>query len=171
MEISTHHSMASTHPISSMSTATGTTKADASSSSGSSATGSSDSATSTASITANDFLQLLVTEMKNQDPTATTDPNQYINQLVQVNSLEQLIQINQDLTGGSSAASGSSSAAATRGNLSANASRNSNIQAAAGHVATAMESRQKPSFGDTASQISSRFPSNLLQGLNSAVKP
>lgn len=51
-----------------------------------------------ATVTANDFLQLLVTEMKNQDPTSTTDPNEYINQLVQVNSLEQLISINQDLS-------------------------------------------------------------------------
>jgi len=49
-------------------------------------------------ITANDFLTLLVTEMKNQDPTAQTDPNEYINQLVQVNSLEQLIDINQNLS-------------------------------------------------------------------------
>jgi len=49
-------------------------------------------------ITANDFLTLLVTEMKNQDPTATTDPNEYINQLVNVNSLQQLIQINQTLS-------------------------------------------------------------------------
>ena len=51
-----------------------------------------------ATITANDFLTLLVTEMQNQDPTANTDPNEYINQLVQVNSLEQLIGINQTLT-------------------------------------------------------------------------
>ncbi len=50
-----------------------------------------------AGITANDFLTLLVTEMKNQDPTAQTDPNEYINQLVQVNSLQQLIEINQNL--------------------------------------------------------------------------
>ena len=49
-------------------------------------------------ISANDFLTLLVTEMKNQDPTAQTDPNQYVNQLVQVNSLEQLIEINENLT-------------------------------------------------------------------------
>lgn len=52
---------------------------------------------SSAAISANDFLTLLVTEMKNQDPTANTDPNEYINQLVQVNSLEQLISINQTL--------------------------------------------------------------------------
>jgi flagellar basal-body rod modification protein FlgD len=49
-------------------------------------------------ISANDFLTLLVTEMKNQDPTANTDPNAYINQLVGVNSLEQLIDINQNLS-------------------------------------------------------------------------
>ncbi len=36
----------------------------------------------TATISANDFLTLLVTEMQNQDPTADTDPNEYINQLV-----------------------------------------------------------------------------------------
>ena len=58
-----------------------------------------------ASIGANDFLTLLVTEMKNQDPTANTDPNEYINQLVQVNSLEQLISINQTLQTDSAAGS------------------------------------------------------------------
>ena len=44
-------------------------------------------------IIANDFLTLLVTELKNQDPTANTDPNAYVDQFVQVNSLQQLIQI------------------------------------------------------------------------------
>ncbi len=58
---------------------------------------SSDSSSDSATISANDFLTLLVTEMQNQDPTADTDPNEYINQLVQVNSLEQLIDINQTL--------------------------------------------------------------------------
>ena len=65
-----------------------------SSSSGSSTSSSNDSAT----ISANDFLSLLVTEMQNQDPTSDTDPNEYVDQLVQVNSLEQLISINQTLT-------------------------------------------------------------------------
>jgi flagellar basal-body rod modification protein FlgD len=68
--------------------------ANASSGSGSS----NNTSSSTATVTANDFLTLLVTEMQNQDPTATTDPNEYINQLVQVNSLEQLIGINQTLS-------------------------------------------------------------------------
>jgi flagellar basal-body rod modification protein FlgD len=69
---------------------------------GTAATGSSDASSSadssSSTISANDFLTLLVTEMQNQDPTADTDPNEYINQLVQVNSLEQLIDINQNLS-------------------------------------------------------------------------
>jgi flagellar basal-body rod modification protein FlgD len=48
-------------------------------------------------ITSSDFLTLLVSELKNQDPTQPTDPNAYIQQLVGVNSLQQLIQINQTL--------------------------------------------------------------------------
>lgn len=48
-------------------------------------------------ITSSDFMTLLVTELKNQDPTQPTDPNAYIQQLVGVNSLQQLISINQDL--------------------------------------------------------------------------
>ncbi len=49
-------------------------------------------------ITANDFLTLLVAEMKNQDPTQPTDPNAYITQMVNVNSLQQLIGINQGVS-------------------------------------------------------------------------
>jgi flagellar basal-body rod modification protein FlgD len=84
--------------------------AQASSSTGSSTSTSTDSSST---ISANDFLTLLVTEMQNQDPTATTDPNEYINQLVNVNSLEQLISINQTLSSayGSSGSSGSASGA------------------------------------------------------------
>ena len=70
--------------------------------------------TSSATISANDFLTLLVTEMQNQDPTANTDPNEYINQLVNVNSLEQLISINQTLSG----AAGSGSGTTVSGGLS-----------------------------------------------------
>ena len=44
--------------------------------------------------------------MQNQDPTSDTDPNEYINQLVQVNSLEQLIDINQTLSTDAGSTSG-----------------------------------------------------------------
>ncbi len=62
-------------------------------------TSSSDTSSSTSTtITSNDFLTLLVAELKNQDPTQPTDPTTYIQQLVGVNSLQQLIEINQGLT-------------------------------------------------------------------------
>lgn len=64
-----------------------------------STSGSDSSSSDSTTISANDFLTLLVTEMQNQDPTADTDPNEYIDQLVEVNSLEQLIDINQTLSG------------------------------------------------------------------------
>jgi flagellar basal-body rod modification protein FlgD len=54
--------------------------------------------TSASTITANDFLTLLVSELQNQDPTQPTDPNAYITQMVGVNSLQQLISINQGIT-------------------------------------------------------------------------
>jgi flagellar basal-body rod modification protein FlgD len=78
------------------------------------------STTNTATVTANDFLQLLVAEMKNQDPTANTDPNEYINQLVQVNSLQQLMQINQDLGGGTTSSTGTSGDVTAPGGVAAN---------------------------------------------------
>jgi flagellar basal-body rod modification protein FlgD len=56
------------------------------------------STTDNSTITANDFLTLLVAELQNQDPTQPTDPTQYIQQLVGVNSLQQLISINQGMT-------------------------------------------------------------------------
>ena len=63
-------------------------------------TGSSTTGSNSATITANDFLSLLVTEIQNQDPTSQTDPMTYITQLVGVNSLEQLVQINSTLSSG-----------------------------------------------------------------------
>jgi flagellar basal-body rod modification protein FlgD len=94
------------------------------------------SSSSSATISANDFLSLLVTEMQNQDPTANTDPNEYINQLVQVNSLEQLIDINQNLTtalgtGGSTSSTGSSSSVAATSGSAAPAAGLSATDAAA----------------------------------------
>jgi flagellar basal-body rod modification protein FlgD len=108
---------------------------------------------SSATITANDFLTLLVTEMKNQDPTANTDPNEYINQLVQVNSLEQLIDVNQNLvTGlGINSSSSSSSAAASQSTTS-DAVNKSIVDATAQTHATAQKgvSSALPSTGLTA---------------------
>ena len=76
------------------STTTQTTGATAKDSTSDATSSTSDGAT----ITGNDFLTLLVSELKNQDPTQPTDPTEYITQMVGVNSLQQLIDINQGLS-------------------------------------------------------------------------
>jgi len=150
--------------------ASGTSGTDSSSSSG-------DSSSDSSTISANDFLTLLVTEMQNQDPTAETDPNEYINQLVQVNSLEQLIDINQTLSGdvsGTSTGSGSSeqvpaapdgTAATSPLTAMATAHRSGAVPAAASSSAT-------PSAQATASgRDTSRAPGNLgVPGVNAAAQ-
>lgn len=55
-------------------------------------------ASKSATITSSDFLTLLVTQLKSQDPTQPVDPAAYVQQLVGVNSLEQLIDVNKQLT-------------------------------------------------------------------------
>jgi len=79
--------------------------------------------TDSATISANDFLTLLVTEMQNQDPTADTDPNEYINQLVNVNSLEQLISINQTLTTDSSSSTSTTDATSSTASAKTNSTQ------------------------------------------------
>lgn len=41
------------------------------------------------------FMQLLITQLKNQDPLSPMDPSTFVTQLSQVTSLDQLTQINQ----------------------------------------------------------------------------
>jgi flagellar basal-body rod modification protein FlgD len=97
-------------------------------------------------ISANDFLTLLVTEMKNQDPTANNDPNQYINQLVQVNSLEQLIDINQNLTTalGTSASPPASGGAVNAANAMSAPGAAAKIVSPGGSTAPASQSASTP---------------------------
>ena len=68
-------------------------------------TSSTSSASASASATgslANEstFLQLLVTQLKNQDPTQPMDGTAFLGELAQFSQLEQLVSINQDLQSG-----------------------------------------------------------------------
>jgi len=73
-------------------------KANAYSTSGDNSDSNSSSSTDNSMVSTNDFLTLLVTQLKNQDPTQPSDPTAYVSQLVGVNSLAQLIDINKQLT-------------------------------------------------------------------------
>jgi len=51
-----------------------------------------------ATIDQNMFLQLLVTQLKNQDPLNPTDSSQFVTQLAQFQQLEQSVNTGQDIT-------------------------------------------------------------------------
>jgi flagellar basal-body rod modification protein FlgD len=66
----------------------------------------SSASTSAADISASDalgnestFLQLLVAQIQNQDPTAPMDSSTFLSQLAEFSQLEQLIGIRQDVSG------------------------------------------------------------------------
>jgi len=46
-------------------------------------------------VSQNTFLTLLLTQLKNQDPLSPQDPSQFVAQLAQFSSLEQMTQLNQ----------------------------------------------------------------------------
>ncbi|HVT93214.1 MAG TPA: flagellar hook capping FlgD N-terminal domain-containing protein [Bryobacteraceae bacterium] len=48
--------------------------------------------------TEQDFLKLLVAQLQNQDPLNPVDGSQFLTQLSEINSVEQLLQVNQTLT-------------------------------------------------------------------------
>lgn len=61
------------------------------------ASGSTSSSAVTPTVDYNDFLQLLITELQNQDPTSPMDPTQSISQLASFSAVEQQVQTNTTL--------------------------------------------------------------------------
>jgi flagellar basal-body rod modification protein FlgD len=65
--------------------------------SGSNSAASGSAATGTTQVTKNMFLQLLVAQIKNQDPMSPSDGAQFLGQLAQFQQLEQSMNSGQDL--------------------------------------------------------------------------
>ena len=61
------------------------------------------------------FLNLLITELQSQDPTAPMDATQMVGQMVSLNQLDQLIGIHQILQANASAATSNSTPATAKG--------------------------------------------------------
>ena len=61
------------------------------------------------------FLQLLVAQIKNQDPTQPMDSTAFLSQLAQFSQLEQLVGIRQDIENPSSSTTATDPAASTTG--------------------------------------------------------
>lgn len=62
-----------------------------------SSSNSSSSTTSSSSVDYNTFLQLLIAEMKNQDPTNPMETSEYMSQFAQLSTVEQAMQTNSKL--------------------------------------------------------------------------
>ena len=94
-----------------------------SNSSGSGSDSNSGSSTATngaAQVNEQQFLQLLVAQLKNQDPVSPMDGSQFVSQLAQFSELEQMIGVNQGVqqlvanqNGGQNSGSGSGSGSGT----------------------------------------------------------
>lgn len=96
-----HHLLQST-PVAAKdaSTGTGTTPSTGGTSNGSAASSSSSPSTSsdTPPISEADFMQILVTQLENQDPTNPLQPDQLASELAQFTSVQELAQLNTDAT-------------------------------------------------------------------------
>lgn len=77
---------------------------------GTAAGASASTASSAGQISSTEFMDLLVAQLQNQDPTNPVDPTTFVSQLVQFNTLEQVMDINQDLTPAPSSTTTSNSA-------------------------------------------------------------
>lgn len=71
---------------------------------------------SSSMATSDVFLQLMVTQIKNQDPLSPQDSTQFLGQLAQFSQLEQLVGIRQELTDLNSVAAATTADSTTTGN-------------------------------------------------------
>src|SRR5579872_2168395 len=60
---------------------------------------SSSTSNASTSLTPNDFIKFMVTELQNQDPLSPTDPNQMLTQMSEIGQLQSSTTLQTDLTG------------------------------------------------------------------------
>lgn len=118
-----------TNPVGYASAAAGTGSASGASSS------SNTNASNDPEATKQQFISLLVAQLQNQDPLSPADGTQFLSQLTEINSLEQLLGIRQDLdtlagqttpSSGSGSGTAGSSSSGSSGNQTSAASGSQN---------------------------------------------
>jgi len=82
-------------------------------------TSSSSQGTSISELGPNAFIMLLTAQLQAQDPLNPMDPNQMVNELTSMNTLQETIQIREDLDALAAAAKGSTAGSGTSSNASA----------------------------------------------------
>jgi flagellar basal-body rod modification protein FlgD len=120
------------------------------------------------------FLSLLAQELQNQDPTAPVDPTAMVGQMISLNQLEQLISINQSVTGSSTTGTTPAAAQTARG-TAANAALASAIGSATNMLspsaAGAATSQQLPFDPNTMMPLGFANSGAVAASINSSLNP
>jgi flagellar basal-body rod modification protein FlgD len=130
------------------------------------------SSSSTASGLDSTFLNLLATELQNQDPTAPVDSTAMVGQMISLNQLDQLISINQAVTG--STGTGTTGLAQPAGRTASDAA----LSSANGGLANMLPpsvagavANQLPFDPNTMMPLNSGNAGALGASVNSAIEP
>jgi flagellar basal-body rod modification protein FlgD len=130
------------------------------------------SGSSTASGVGSTFLNLLATELQNQDPTAPVDSTAMVGQMISLNQLDQLISINQTVTG--STGTGTAGLVQPAGGTASDAA----LSSANGGVANTLSpsvagaaANQLPFDPNTMMPLNSGNAGALGTSINSAINP
>jgi flagellar basal-body rod modification protein FlgD len=133
------------------------------------ATASSSSTSSTsASGLGTTFLSLLAQELQNQDPTAPVDPTAMVGQMISLNQLEQLISINQGVTGTSATASSTQAVGSTASSAAADSTSGSAASMLSPSTAAAA-SNQLPFDPNTMMPLGSSNSGAVADSINSSM--
>jgi flagellar basal-body rod modification protein FlgD len=129
------------------------------------------SSSSTSSSLSSTFLNLLATELQNQDPTAPVDSTAMVGQMISLNQLDQLISINQSLTGSGTAATGSAQPAAATASDAALSSANGGLAATLSPSVAGAAANQLPFDPNTMMPLNYGNAAAMGASINSSINP
>jgi flagellar basal-body rod modification protein FlgD len=130
------------------------------------------SSSSGASSLSSTFLNLLATELQNQDPTAPVDSTAMVGQMISLNQLDQLISINQTLTGPTgTGTTGSVPPAGGTASDAALSSANGGIASTLSPSVAGAVANQLPFDPNTLMPLNFGNPGALGASINSAISP
>jgi flagellar basal-body rod modification protein FlgD len=138
----------------------------------SAATTATTSSSSTANGLSSTFLNLLATELQNQDPTAPVDSTAMVGQMISLNQLDQLISINQTVTG--STGTGTTGLVQPAGGTASNAALSPANGGAANILSPSVAGaavNQLPFDPNTMMPLNSGNAGALAAPINSAISP
>ena len=130
------------------------------------------SSSSTASGLDGTFLNLLATELQNQDPTAPVDSTAMVGQMISLNQLDQLISINQTVTG--STGTGTTGLAQPAGATASDAalsSVNGGLASTLSPAVAGAVANQLPFDPNTMMPLNSANAGALGASINSSINP